>query len=108
LQGRLNQFYKCIVEKNPALLNEVEKSEPLLASELREEMGRPAEIEESGTPPTTPVRPKVFSSPLQSRIASTPRTLFHSPSFKSQDVSTPKRPQARREFSTPPHTTDLD
>jgi condensin-2 complex subunit D3 len=108
LQGQLNQFYKCIVEKNPALLNEVEKSEPLLASELREEMCRPAETEESATPPATPVRPQVFSSPLLSRIGSTPRTLFHSPSVKSQDVSTPKRPQVRHEFSTPPHSTELD
>jgi condensin-2 complex subunit D3 len=108
LQGQLSQFYKCIVEKNPALLNEVEKSEPLLASELREEMSHPAEVEESITPPTTPVRPQKFSSPLLSKIGSDPRTLSHSPSVNSQNVSTPKRSEVRREFSTPPHATELD
>jgi hypothetical protein len=60
----LNAFYKCICEKNPALLVQVEKTESLLAAELKEGMQRVAVEENRASPPRTPPRARAFASTL--------------------------------------------
>jgi condensin-2 complex subunit D3 len=107
LQGQLNKFYQCICEKTPGMLAQVEKTEPILAAELREEMGKTAVIENSRLPLRTPPRqPVPFASPLLAQIASTPRALLCSPSPGAR-VS-PLRTFMRREMATPPHTAELE
>jgi hypothetical protein len=105
LQSQLNIFYRCICEKNPALLAQVEKSEPLLAAELKVEMSKSAADDGMVTPPGTPNQSQPFSSPLLAHIASTPRTLLCSPSPAARGNH--KRARHRREFSTPEHADHL-
>jgi hypothetical protein len=92
----LNAFYKCICEKNAALLAQVEKTEPLLAAELKEEMQKTVVEEDRASPPRTPPRARVFASPLLTQIAGTPRAQLCSP--------TP----VQRRVNTPPHTEAID
>ena len=117
-QGQLKEFYQRICEKNPNLLEQIAKNEPLLAEELREEMEKTAELDTSlFTPPSTPKRKGTFTSPLLSKIAETPRSRLTTPgkplSDQKEETSdilvTPKRTTKQKEFSTPPHgTVDLD
>jgi condensin-2 complex subunit D3 len=105
LQTPLYEFYKCICEKNHALFTQLERIEPILAAELKSEMGKSMEIDIKETP-WTAERVKEFDSPLLAQIAHTPRTLLCSPGQKTP--GTPERVNSRREFSTPTHDDDID
>jgi condensin-2 complex subunit D3 len=112
-QGELRQFYQRICAKNPGLLTELGRTEPILARELQDEMERAAEGErgEEGTAvPATPARKEVeFASELLSKIASTPRSLLVSPMSQAGKYMSPRRLiEARQEFGTPPHGGELD
>ena len=123
-QGQLKEFYQRICEKNPSLLEQVAKNEPVLAEELREEMEKVVEAEPLFTPPQTPKRAAAFSSPLLAKIATTPRANLTTPrasvttpnrslsdqkDHKTNMLVTPKRAIPQKEFATPPHgALDLD
>ena len=108
LQSQLKKFYQRLLLKNPALSQQLEKSEPLLVAELKREMESTSseEEEENDQIPHTPRRTSVlFESPLLSKIASTPKSLLCTPHSNNDEIiySTPKRTQSRNQFSTPPH-----
>ncbi|OHS97391.1 hypothetical protein TRFO_36397 [Tritrichomonas foetus] len=105
LQVQLKKFYQRICAKNPNLITQLEKTEPLLAAELMHEMKAEELDEETATPVNTPKNPQPFASPLLSNIASTPRSLLLSPASKSPGslLQTPKKNKSVMEFSTPPH-----
>ncbi|KAH0785799.1 condensin-2 complex subunit D3-like [Histomonas meleagridis] len=110
-QKKLKEFYQKICLKHPNLLSQLEKSEPILAVELKNEMEsiEEEEVDQQKTPPTTPKKDMPYTSPLLSKIATTPRSLLSSP--KSQKIAllaTPPRSKRQMEFSTPKHANDLD
>lgn len=85
LQSRLRKFFRKLCLKHPQLLEELAKKEPILASELENDIIRletpvvPEEVvEETRTP---------FRSPLLSRIAKTPQPSFIAPSLSNSPIS---------------------
>lgn len=135
MQSQLKLFYQRIVAKNPDLIKQLEKSEPILAIELKNEMEQQKtyddeeeDQEEGVTKKTsnvtmTPPRNRIlFESHLLSKIASTPRSMLCTPGKNKMIINddvvnddddkemiyrTPKRNTTRSEFGTPPHDPNL-
>ncbi|OHT05358.1 hypothetical protein TRFO_05935 [Tritrichomonas foetus] len=124
LQGQLKKFYQRVISKNKSLMDIIQKTEPILAIELQNEMEADAQEpdnDENETISEIPSTPKkvsfLFESQLLTKIATTPRSMLCTPkrgetnsnenSTNEQICVTPPRNQGVREFSTPPHDTSL-
>ena len=109
-QNQLKLFYQKICNKHSNLLEQLQNTEPILATELKHEMEMKEELEVH-TPPCTPKKTSIYESPLLSKIASTPRSSLCTPnsSFKNSLISTPPRSSNMQLlFSTPKHDGNLD
>ena len=79
LQTQLKIFYQRICSKNPNLITQLEKYEPILAIELKREMQHEEEQERESSQVSVRTPPKSFLSPLLTSIASTPISQLLSP-----------------------------
>lgn len=78
LQGHLLDVYKTICVRNPALIEELDSQDPVLAMELQTEISAMAVDSNADVVPASPKRLTPFRSPLLSRIAREPQVLFGS------------------------------
>ena len=110
LQRHLKDVYKTICLKHTSLIDELERQEPVLAMELKNEISAHADDEPTAENiPSSPKRLTPFRSPLLSRIAREPQILFGSATSsplihivsrsqsRDEDLSGRKRPPIQLE-----------
>lgn len=111
LQKIVKKFYRVLCDNDKELLQDLERSEPILAAEIREEM-RIEESEkvedEEDIEKKEPEKLSLFNSPLLKKIHNTPISLLCSPAKSSTEalLVTPRKQRLVREFSTPQHGDD--
>ena len=108
LQKHVKKLYQQLCANDSELLNDLERTEPILAAEIREELNKEAEAheEEEEEAPAKETKFAPLSSPLLIRISNTPISLLCSPAPPSGDQSvlkTPKRAKLVKNYMTPPH-----
>ena len=105
LQKYVKKVYQQLCSNDHELLEDLERTEPILASEIKEELSKESteqeeeeeEAEESGKLPV--------ASPLLRHIMNTPISLLCSPSPSGEQsvLKTPPRAKLVKNFMTPPH-----
>lgn len=111
LQKLIKKFYKVLCDNEKDFLQDLERTEPILAAEIKEEM-RIEEAEkvedEDEIEKKSPQTISIFNSPLLKKIHNTPISLLCSPAKPQEQalLVTPRKQRLVREFSTPPHGPD--
>ncbi|KAH0790040.1 condensin-2 complex subunit D3 [Histomonas meleagridis] len=112
LQSDLRNFFRTLCKKHPKLLDELRRQEPILATELENEISLTSSPENEIPQPEIDIQKTPFRSPLLSMIAKTPTmTLLSPPSINSPIMvlsQNDNNDEPNRDEKRPPIPFDLD